>query len=367
MSRTRMKIAVLYGGISAEHQVSMRSAASVCAAIDRKKFEVIPVYISSNGSWHARADDNSSFERTESLSQDQRLVLSPDPQHGGFLVNIQQNCFEKFPVDIVFPVLHGTFGEDGTVQGLLDLAGIPYVGCGTLASAVGMDKIVMKAVFRDCGLAVGPCSWFYRSHWKKRPDFILEGLRNRPLPLFVKPANLGSSVGISRVDSFSDLPKAIDIASTYDRRILVEDAIYGRELEISVLGNEDPVASIPGEVISHAVFYDYDEKYLHDTAELIIPAQLTQDEILIAQDAALKAYTALDGTGLARVDIFLTPNKQVVINEINTLPGFTSISMYPKLWEAAGLEYGKLIDRLVELALARYLDRKATLTNRSLP
>ena len=366
MSEPIMKVAILYGGRSAEHEVSMRSAASVCSAIDRNKFEVIPVFITKDGSWYARADDNSSFSRTETLHLDQRLVLSPDPQHRGFLVNKGQNCFEEFSVDIVFPVLHGTFGEDGTVQGLLDLADIPYVGCGTLASAVGMDKIIMKAVFRDCGLKVGPFSWFYRSQWKNNPDLIIEGLRKRPLPLFVKPANLGSSVGISRVGSFSDLSKSIDIASIYDRRILIEDAIGGRELEVSVLGNEDPVASIPGEVISHAVFYDYNEKYLHDTAELIIPAKLSQDEILFAQDAALKAYRAIDGTGLARVDMFLTPDEQVVINEINTLPGFTSISMYPKLWEASGLGYGQLIDRLIELAKTRYRDRKVRQTDRSL-
>jgi D-alanine-D-alanine ligase len=365
MSGSMLNVAILYGGRSAEHEVSMRSAASVFSAIDRDKFSVIPVFITKAGAWYAREDNNSSFLRTETLPQDQRLILSPDPQDMGFLLNRDQNCFEKFPVDVVFPVLHGTFGEDGTVQGLLDLAEIPYVGCGTLASAVGMDKIVMKAVFRDCGLRVGPFSWFYRSHWKNNPDLIIQELRKRPLPLFVKPANLGSSIGISRVDSFSNLSKSIDIAAIYDRRILVEDGIEGRELEVSVLGNESPEASIPGEVISHAVFYDYDEKYLHDTAELIIPAKLTKDETLMSQDAALKAYRALDGTGLARVDMFLTTDKQVVINEINTLPGFTSISMYPKLWEATGLAYGKLVERLIELALDRYRDKKVTLTDRN--
>lgn len=361
-----MKVAILYGGRSAEHEVSLRSGASVFSAVNTNKFDVIPVFITKNGAWFARASTLESFSRVETLPEDKRVILSPDPGHSGFLVNFGENRFEKFPVDVVFPVLHGTFGEDGTVQGLLDLADIPYVGCGTLSSSVGMDKIIMKAVFRDAGLTVGPFTWFYRSEWKNNPSPILDRLEKRALPLFVKPANLGSSVGISRVGNFRDISSAIDKASVYDRRIIVEDGVEGRELEVSVLGNEQPEASAPGEVISHSVFYNYEEKYLHDTAELIIPAKLNEEEVAMSQDTALRAFRAIDGSGLARVDMFLTPMKQIVINEINTLPGFTSISMYPKLWNVSGLEYGTLIDRLIELALERHRDRKITLTDRNL-
>ncbi|MCL5126649.1 MAG: D-alanine--D-alanine ligase [Deltaproteobacteria bacterium] len=364
MTKNRIRVAILYGGRSAEHEVSLRSAASVFAAMDKTKYAVTPVFITKSGAWYIRKEDLSSFAPPEHLSEKQRAILSPDPEHRGFLKFTGQNSFERFPVDLVFPVLHGTFGEDGTLQGLLDLANIPYVGCGTLASAVGMDKIVMKTVFRDIGLNVGPFSWFYRSEWKRSPELIVNSLNDRPKPLFVKPANLGSSVGISKVSDLQELTDAIDRASKYDRRILIEDGIAGRELEVSVLGNEETVASVPGEVVSHAVFYNYDEKYLHDTAELVIPAKLTDAQVSMAQESALRAYRALDGSGLARVDMFLTPQDRIVINEINTLPGFTSISMYPKLWETSGLPYDKLLDRLVSLALDRHHDKNAILTDR---
>ena len=262
------------------------------------------------------------------------------------------------PVVIVFPVLHGTFGEDGTVQGLLELANLPYVGCGVLASSVGMDKVLMKAAFRDIGLAVGPFFWFLRSEWKRNPAKIMERLRSSRFPVFVKPANLGSSVGISRVTEPSGFKPAVDIAASYDRKIVVEDGINGRELEVSVLGNDEPIASLPGEVISHAEFYDYKEKYLQNTAELKIPAELPQDVIEAAREVAITAFRAVDGSGLARVDLFLTEENKIIVNEINTMPGFTSISMYPKLWEATGLSYPKLLDRLLELALERHQDKQ---------
>ena len=238
------------------------------------------------------------------------------------------------PVDVVFPVLHGTYGEDGTLQGLFDLANFPYVGCGCLASAVGMDKVVMKGAFRDNGLGVGPFFWFLRSDWSEHPEAIHQRLEESIFPVFVKPANLGSSVGITRVATPDAFDAAVELAASYDRKILVEDAIQGRELEVSVLGNDRAEASVAGEVVSHSDFYDYEEKYLHDTAELIIPADLTPGELAAAQKAAVTAFKAVDGSGLSRVDMFLTPDGRIVVNEINTLPGFTSISMYPKLWEA---------------------------------
>ncbi len=268
-------------------------------------------------------------------------------------------------VDVVFPALHGTFGEDGTVQGLLELANLPYVGCGVLASAVGMDKVVMKAAFRDMGLNVGPFFWFLRSEWRQNPQQILEKLRSSRFPVFIKPANLGSSVGISRVTGPSDFQEAVDLAASYDRKILVEDSIGGRELEVSVLGNDNPVASKPGEVIAHGNFYDYDEKYLRDTTEFRIPAELPPDIMESAGRAAVTAFRAVDGSGLARVDLFLTKDNRIIVNEINTLPGFTSISMYPKLWEVSGLSYSQLLDRLVELALERHRDRQNIQTSRN--
>jgi D-alanine-D-alanine ligase len=262
-------------------------------------------------------------------------------------------------------VLHGTYGEDGTLQGLLEMAGIPYVGCGVLASAVGMDKVMMKAAFLQAGLAVGPFFWFLRSEWYRGPELILERAKESRFPVFVKPANLGSSVGISRVHDISEFEAAVNLAASYDRKVLVEDEIAGRELEVSVLGNDQPGASLPGEVVAHADFYDYEEKYLRNTAELVIPAQLPPDIIELARDAAVAAFKAVDGSGLARVDMFLTPENRVVVNEINTLPGFTSISMYPKLWEVSGLSYSKLIDTLVELCLERFQERQSMRTDRN--
>jgi len=364
MTEAKLRIALLYGGRSAEHEVSLRSAASVFSAMDKARYRITPVFITKDGAWYAREERLSSFGPPEHLPQRQRLIFSPDPEHKGLLKSTGHNCFERFPIDVVFPVLHGTFGEDGTLQGLLDLADIPYVGCGTLASAVGMDKIIMKSVFRDTGLNIGPFSWFYRLEWKKNPEQIVNELRNRSMPLFIKPANLGSSVGISKVSDFSDLTEAIESAAKYDRKILVENEIKGRELEVSVLGNEDAIASIPGEVVSHAVFYNYEEKYLSDTAELSIPAELTDDQVIKAQEAAVKAYRAVDGSGLARIDMFLTPDNKIMVNEINTLPGFTSISMYPKLWESSGLAYSELVDKLISLALDRHRDKKSIMTDR---
>lgn len=360
-----LTVALVFGGRSAEHEVSLRSAASVFQALDRNRYRVVPVLITQEGAWYRRPDDAASFAPNPELSEDERLLFSPDPTNKGFLRLVISNRFEPMPVDVVIPVLHGTYGEDGTLQGLFDLAEIPYVGCGCLASAVGMDKIVMKGAFRDNGLEVGPFFWFLRSDWRENPDAIRKRLEESIFPVFVKPANLGSSVGITRVADPGDFDAAVDLAASYDRKVLVEDAVLGRELEVSVLGNDHAEASVAGEVVSHSDFYDFEEKYIHDTAELIIPAELTPEALAAAQKAAVTAFKAVDGSGLSRVDMFLTPDGRIIVNEINTLPGFTSISMYPKLWEATGLSYGVLVDRLIELALERHSDRQNIRTDRT--
>lgn len=357
-------MALVYGGRSAEHDVSLRSAASIFEAMDRNKYRVIPILITREGGWYERPGDISSFAPQAGLCGTGRLLLSADPADGGFLRVGADGRLEPMQVDVVFPVLHGSYGEDGTVQGLLEMANIPYVGCGVLASAVGMDKILMKGAFRDNGLHVGPFFWFTRSQWRLQNTAILERLGQSCFPVFVKPANLGSSVGISRVSELRNFQAAVDRAAPYDRKILVEDGIVGRELEVSVLGNDEPKASVAGEVVSHSEFYDYEEKYHRDTAKLIIPAQLSARILEKAQAAAVTAFRAVDGAGLARVDMFLTPDGCIIVNEINTLPGFTSVSMYPKLWEATGLNYPSLIDNLIDLAVERYRDKQQTSTHR---
>jgi D-alanine-D-alanine ligase len=364
MPSRKLRVALIFGGRSAEHEVSLRSCRSVFEAMDREKFEVIPVLISQEGAWYTRPAHVSAFSPLQEVSQKDRLLLSPDPQHRGFLRAPGSGAADPLPVDVLFPVLHGTYGEDGTLQGLLELANLPYVGCGVLASAVGMDKVLMKAAFRDAGLHVGPFFWFLHSEWRDDPQSILQRLSQSHFPVFVKPANLGSSVGISKVSDMSGFEAAVAMAATYDRKILVEDGIRGRELEVSVLGNDRPAASLPGEVISNAIFYDYEEKYLNDTAELIIPARLPEGVADEARQVAVAAFKAVDGSGLARIDMFLEPEGRLVVNEINTLPGFTSVSMYPKLWEASGLPYSNLIDRLIELALERHRDKQNLRTDR---
>lgn len=354
MTAPQITVAIIYGGRSPEHEVSLRSACSVFESIDKKKYGVQPVFITKDGQWFRAPARVESFTHPEDFTRDFRLILSPDPSHRGFLRISPGGVIEEFHVDVCFPVLHGMFGEDGTVQGLMDLANIPYVGCGTLASAVGMDKVIMKAAFRDSGIKVGPFFWFLNSEWEKDPGSIIERMTRRDCPLFIKPANLGSSVGISRVSRPDEFEKAIELAVSYDRKVLVEDAVEGRELEVSVLGNDQPEASVPGEIISHSSFYDYHEKYISDTAELVIPASLGSRTTELAQKVAVAAFKAVDGSGLARVDMFLDSNDQILVNEINTLPGFTSISMYPKLWEASGIGYTQLIDRLINLAFQRH-------------
>ncbi len=362
--RERRRIGLVYGGRSAEHEVSLRSAESVFNAANKEKLQIIPILVTRSGAWFKMPALRESFTKDPVINEADRLLLSPDPAHRGFIRILPSKGVEMFPIDVVFPIIHGTFGEDGTLQGLLDMSDIPYVGCGTLASAMGMDKVAMKSAFIQAGLEVGPFTWFLKSRWIDSRDKILEEISKRNFPVFVKPANLGSSVGIRKAKGMEDLSIAVDLAAEYDRKILVEEEIKGREIEISVLGNEDPIASVAGEIVSHSEFYDYEEKYLKDTAELHIPAQMEPGVLEKAQKIAITAYKAIDGSGLARADMFVTDDSGVIINELNTMPGFTSISMYPKLWEESGVGYSELIDRLIDLALERSRQRKEIRTDR---
>jgi len=320
----RFRVAVIYGGRSGEHEVSVRSAEAVMAAMDPDRYEVARFFIDRGGKWSPGP-----------------ILPEPGANPG---------------IDAVFPVLHGTFGEDGTVQGLLELAELPYVGAGVLASSLAMDKDAMKRVCRERGLPV--VEWV--SVPRSRLD-VDEILRRIDLPAFVKPANLGSSVGISKANTREDLRRALEVAAGFDRKIIVERAITGRELECAVLGNDEPVASLPCEVFPSREFYDYEDKYLLDAARFQVPADLTPEQTAEVRRLAIQCYTAVECEGMARVDFFLEASTgRLYINEINTIPGFTSISMFPRMWAAAGLEFSRLIDRLIELALARHQARRAT-------
>ncbi len=342
----RLDIALLFGGRSGEHEVSLRSAASVAAAL-RERHDVSHVLIDKEGRWLLQAD----AEPRPSGGTPVFLAPSPD---AGRLRSLADGREIARP-DVYFPMLHGTFGEDGTVQGLFDLASVPYVGAGVAASAAAMDKELMKALFAHAGLPQGP----WRVLRARDPAVEERLVRELGLPLFVKPANLGSSVAVSKVKSAEDLDRALDAAFAYDRKVLLETAIEARELEVSVLGNESPEASPPGEIIPDREFYDYDSKYSPESrTELVLPASLPPAQTAEVRDLAVAAFRAVDASGYARVDFFLEKaTGRLLVNEINTIPGFTSISMFPKLWQLAGLSYSDLVARLVELALERHRAR----------
>ncbi|HVB29437.1 MAG TPA: D-alanine--D-alanine ligase family protein [Terriglobia bacterium] len=357
----KIRVGVLFGGRSGEHDVSLTSAASVIKALDPSKYEVIAIGISREGHWHAVSRAVKS--PAEVFKKNNRVIPSADPSDPDLVsLGSASRAQRKIGVDIVFPVLHGTFGEDGTVQGLLELAAIPYVGAGVLGSAVGMDKDVMKRLFRDAGLPVVEWVVVLRDEWGEesvRVRKLIEG--GIAYPLFVKPANLGSSVGISKVHGRRELASALSLAARYDRKIIVEKALTAREIECSVLGNDSPEASLPGEVVSVNEFYDYEAKYVKEGSELIIPAKLTRNQTRRARELAVRAFRATDCAGMARVDFLLEcPSGKLFVNEINTIPGFTPISMYPKLWEASGLAYPKLLDRLIALGLERHREKQRT-------
>jgi D-alanine-D-alanine ligase len=346
----KLTVGILFGGRSAEHEISLQSAKNVYDAMDRNRFEPVLIGIDKNGNW--RPTDGS----FALLNLGDPIALIPEGR--GELCSSSHNSHFALPkLDVVFPILHGPFGEDGTVQGLLKLAGVPFVGSGVLGSAAGMDKDVMKRLFRDAGMPVGKFLVFSPHH--PIPPFaeITAALGS---PVFVKPANMGSSVGISKANDQTKFLEAVYDAFQYDTKIIVEEFIRGREIECAVLGNEDPAASVPGEVIPTHSFYSYNAKYLDDSgAVLQIPAELDEGIQKRIQELSVQAFQAISCEGLARVDFFLRENGEIIVNEINTMPGFTKISMYPKLWEASGIGYTQLISRLIELAQERFEKEQA--------
>ena len=365
--REKIRVGVIFGGRSGEHEVSLRSAESVINAMDKSKYEVVPIGITEEGRWLVSGNATALLPQAVMASNSHRQVaIIGDPTKQG-LTRLDEGelASSSEPLDVIFPVLHGTYGEDGTIQGLLEMAGVPYVGCGVLASATGMDKVAMKQLFANAGLTIIEYEWFFRSTWEENPAAVIKRVgRSLGFPVFVKPANLGSSVGISRAADKQQLRDAINDAARYDRKIVVERAVNGREIEVSILGNEHPTASLPGEIIAGHEFYDYEDKYIDNASRTEVPAKLPNKMIERIQRDAVRAFQAIDGSGLARVDFFVErKTNRVIINEINTMPGFTSISMYPKLWEASGIPYSELIDRLIQLALERHRDKSRNLTS----
>ena len=342
----KIRVGVVFGGRSGEHEISLRSAESVLRSLDPNKYDVVPIGITHEGKWLsprtslALLSPKETIETTLMKGDPAALTAEPNP---------------RATVDVIFPVLHGTYGEDGTIQGLFDLANIPYVGAGVIGSAVGMDKDVMKRLLRQSGLPVGD---FWTIKKSEIESFIRERAKNLPYPVFVKPANLGSSVGISKVHGPEELQPGLDAAAEYDRKLVIEKGIDAREIEIAVLGNDDPIASIPGEIIPAREFYDYEAKYVTEDSKLLIPAPMSQEKADEAKRLAIATFKALEGSGLGRVDLFLERGTdKFFVNEINTMPGFTSISMYPKLWEASGIPYADLLDRLIALAIERHAEK----------
>jgi D-alanine-D-alanine ligase len=387
----KLRVGILFGGRSGEHEISLLSAASVFKAIDKDKCEVVPIGITKEGRWvtsadaerllsgqplheerHLRAGDPEATAQAAVLQNGEAIVVPPEPQAPGSSMRpFQADAMTRrasdraINVDVIFPVLHGTFGEDGTVQGLLELADLAYVGAGVLGSAAGMDKDIMKSLFRAAGLPIVKHVTVLRSDWDDKAKKVQKLVESRlKYPVFVKPANLGSSVGISKAHDRKELGPAIDEAARYDRKIVIEEGVGGkknkaREIECAVLGNDNAKASVPGEIVPSAEFYDYAAKYVDEGSQLIIPAKLSKPESKKVQALAVAAFRAVDCSGLARVDFLMDPkSRKIYLNEINTMPGFTSISMYPKLWAASGVAYPELIERLIQLGLERHADKK---------
>ena len=364
----KLRIGVVFGGRSGEHEVSIRSARSVIEAMDTSKYEVVPIAITKTGNWLAPAlsakllpkGTQQRLSARELGSSKADVSIIGDPSRRG-LARLESGGRAE-PVDVIFPVLHGTFGEDGTIQGLFEMAALPFVGCGTLASACGMDKVTMKALFREAGLPTCKHTWLLRSEFEEEPEKVLRRLvKEIGFPAFVKPVNLGSSVGVSKASDKKSLTRAIKLAARYDRKIMVEETVEGREIECAVIGNDEPRASLPGEYVIHeesARFLDYTEKYSSTgRVEFVVPARVSKAVTKRIQKMAVEAYQAIDASGLSRVDFFLKPEGQLLVNEINTLPGLTDVSGFPKMWEASGIPFPQIIDQLIELAIERHRER----------
>jgi D-alanine-D-alanine ligase len=376
----RLRVGVLYGGRSGEHEVSLASAAAIFANLDRTRYEPVAIRIDKEGRWAIADRPPTAISAAEVIEQSR--LEAARPVRGGREVHLVARPSEEtslsidrrtadardqghavvtgLNLDAIFPILHGPYGEDGTIQGLLELANVPYVGAGVLASAVGMDKALMKLVFAASGLPVCPYRVVLRHQWERNRDGIARDLESAlGFPMFVKPANLGSSVGISKAADPRSLAEAIDLAGSFDRKIVIEAAVPGaREIECAVLGNDDPVASVPGEVVPSREFYDYEAKYIDSGSEIFIPADLPSSTAAEIQRLSIAAFQAVDCAGMARVDFLMERKTGTIhVNELNTIPGFTTISMYSKLWAASGVEYGALLDRLLALALERHTEK----------
>lgn len=356
----RVRVAVLFGGQSDEHDVSLRSALTIIDALDPTRYDVIPIGITREGRWLAGGDPIAQLTAHSplfALGDGTRPQVETDPgvEAGGALPAVLAG-----DVDVIFPVLHGPMGEDGTVQGMLELANVPYVGAGVLGSAVAMDKAIAKSLLAQAGLPQIPWLGVLRKEWERDPDAVARRVADHlGFPCFTKPANLGSSVGISKIHGPEELAAGLDAAARFDRRLIIEKGVDGRELEIAVLGNDDPIASVAGEIVPCNEFYDYNAKYVDDRSELLIPADISPETLKRMQEIAITAYAALDIAGMARVDFFLERGTdELYINEINTIPGFTSISMYPLLWAESGLPINELVERLIGFALERHDDRR---------
>jgi len=364
MTNKKIRVGIIFGGRSGEHEVSFCSASSIIKAIDKDKYTVVPIGITKEGRWISPQDSELALQSGKIDGKNTVILLNDSFSKSLICIDNNQkldksSALEK--LDVIFPALHGPYGEDGTVQGLLELANIPYVGAEVAASAISMDKELMKIIFKQKNLPVLKWMTIKRKEWQKDKEKILSLIQNNfEYPLFVKPTNLGSSVGITKVHKKEELEKAIDLASSYDRKILIEKGLEEvREIECGVLGNDEPRASVVGEVKPAGEFYDYDSKYIDERTQLIIPADLPDGVCKEVQEIALRAFKAVDAAGMARVDFFVTKKEnKIYLSEINTIPGFTSTSMYPRLWEASGISYPELIDRLIQLALERHQDKE---------
>lgn len=365
----KIRVGVIFGGRSSEHEVAVRSARAVIEALDEEKYFVVPLAITKEGRWLSPAEalallpeDTRRRLPSEITEAQEAVAIIGDPSRQGLTV-VESSDAQRQALDVVFPVLHGPFGEDGTIQGLLEMAGLPYVGSGVLGSSCGMDKVTMKALFRQAALPVCKYIWFLRAEWERDADAIARRVEQEiNYPCFVKPANLGSSVGISKATDRESLDRAVRLAARYDRKILIEEAVDAREIECAIIGNDEPEASLPGEYVVYdkqAAFLDYTEKYSNTGhVEFVVPAPIPEELVGEIQRMAVRAFQAVDGAGLSRVDFFLLRDTgRLLVSEINTIPGLTDVSGYPKLWAASGLPFPKVVERLIELAFERHRDK----------